>query len=387
MLDSGNGHEASLTAPVQRTPRHASPAAGGIYFSSFRLPAPMRNSAILSLTLVAALAGCERQSQALPFSAEVATATQVINPAGGTVSTAAGASVEFPAGSLQGSTAVTLTTVAAPAQQSGSPISTAFKLEPSGTVLAQPANVELRFDAKDASRAWLASVINVTANGVQEVAETRVDASTGIVEAQIQQLGTLAVVLPDPAAVFTVQSAGVAADRVPEVRTNTAAAAIRGLRSRCGEAGNRCAGLKISASDNILSQVGAVALLYPSIRAEMKIDNGLASGSVLLDSSVRIRLKGAKVSENVAIHAELTPTSATRVTETTSSLTLSNLRVRVSGRAQGVSEAVETIRDVTIPKQTGNGVLSITRSFDFRNSGGRLEPASFTVNLPLELLK
>lgn len=351
----------------------------------------MRNTHVLSLLLAAgALSACEPQTQALPFASEVDSATQVITNTGGTVSTAAGASVEFPSGSLQGSTPVTLSSVAAPAQQSGKPVSGAFKLEPSGTVLSEPANVELRFDAGDASQAWLASVINVTAGGVQEVSETRVDASTGIVEAQIQQLGTLAVVLPDPAAVFTVTSEGFAADRVPVARTSSAAAPIRRLQSSCGAAGNRCSGLKITASENLLSQVGAVALLYPSIRADMKIDGATATGSFLLDSSVRVRLKGAKVAENVAIHAEITPTSATRVTETGSSLTLSNVRMRISGKAQGQSDATETVRDITIPKGTGTGVLSITRSFTFRTSaaagsGGELEDASFTVNLPLEL--
>jgi hypothetical protein len=77
---------------------------------------------------------------------------------------------------------------------------------------------------------------------------------------------------------FTVTSVEIAADRIPEVRTSSAAAPIRRLRSECGAAGNRCSGLRITASENLLSQVGAVALLYPSIRADMKIDGGLASG-------------------------------------------------------------------------------------------------------------
>ncbi|MBW3627851.1 MAG: hypothetical protein KY464_01020 [Gemmatimonadetes bacterium] len=171
--------------------------------------------------------------------------TQVISSTGGTLSTSAGASVEFPAGALEKSTPVTLAMVPSPPQRSGAAVSSAFKLEPAGAMLARPASIELRFDASNASQAWLASVINVTGSAVQEVAETRVDASTGIVQAQIQQLGTLSAVLPEPAAVFGVESAGAAANRAPGASSTSVAPSIRGLRSRCGEVGNRC---KVSVS-------------------------------------------------------------------------------------------------------------------------------------------
>ena len=122
-----------------------------------------------------AVAACEQESQQLPFATEAAT-TRTVPASGGTVSNAAGVAVQFPAGSVGAGTTVTITpgSVPAAAQNSGVAVSNGFALEPAGTQLATPAQVEVKFNTEqDRSRAWLTSVVNVTPQGVREIGNAR----------------------------------------------------------------------------------------------------------------------------------------------------------------------------------------------------------------------
>ena len=114
----------------------------------------------LSRVLVAAAAlvvaaGCEQESQRLPFSvAPEAPVTRSIPAGGGTLSTAAGASVQFPAGAVAGGTTVSLASgaPAAGTQRSGTPVSPGFRLEPEGLSLSQRTPVELRAGAPETAK-------------------------------------------------------------------------------------------------------------------------------------------------------------------------------------------------------------------------------------------
>src|SRR5690606_32258100 len=117
----------------------------------------------VALATVLALAGCEQESQPLPFDVSTSTTGQ-IDSQGGVVSSPAGVSIEFPAGAVSGTTDVEITPTDVPAamNSSGSAISPAFRIEPVESVLSEPAVLELKFDANaDPSRAWLASIVSV----------------------------------------------------------------------------------------------------------------------------------------------------------------------------------------------------------------------------------
>ncbi|MDP9348748.1 MAG: hypothetical protein M3P24_06360, partial [Gemmatimonadota bacterium] len=148
-----------------------------------------RNIPLLAASL--ALAACEQQEQQLPFDLAGPEVARTVSATGGTVSTAQGASVTFPTGAVAQATAVTLTPVAQRASSpSGTPVGTAsFRLTPEGAVLQKPAEVTLRLGANPAD-AWLASVLNVTPSGTQEIGSADVDLSAGLVRAKVSTLGT-----------------------------------------------------------------------------------------------------------------------------------------------------------------------------------------------------
>lgn len=346
----------------------------------------MRVSSILPVLLAsAALAACERESQQLPFSAEGAgTVARTVPTTGATVSSPAGASVQIPAGAVSAPVEVRLTPVPAPAvARSGASASAGFQLEPAGTPLAQPASVGLAFDASaDPGRAWLASLVNVTPSGVREIGETRVDLSTGSVSGEIDELGTLAVVIPDPKAVFQVRRGGERSLAPGAPRYDLAATGTDSVVVRCGDEANRCEGVSVTASANLLEKVENAAAVYPRIDGVLRISGTSVSGRIDLATSLRAQLEAT--SENVVINGSITPTAGSVVSESAGSLTFSAMRHAIRGSADSGSQSDEVVTTLEISK-SGTPTVTITRSFQIDNSAGEPESASVSVSFPVQI--
>lgn len=303
---------------------------------------------------------------------------------GGTVSTPAGASVSIPAGALSAPVAVRLTPVPAPAlASSGAAASAGFQLEPAGTPLAEAATVALSFDRRaDAGRAWLASLVNVTPSGVREIGDTRVDLSTGSVTGAIDQLGTLAVVIPDPRAVFQVRRAGSRSESPTVALLALAATGTDSVVVRCGDEANRCEGVVVTASANLLEKVEDAAAVYPRIDGVLRISGSSVSGRIDLATTLRARL--AATAENVVIDGSITPTAGSVVSESSGALTFTAMRHSISGSADSGSNSEEVVTTLTIGK-SGSPTVTITRTFQIDDSAGQPESASVSVSFPVQI--
>lgn len=303
----------------------------------------MKFQTLSLLTLALGAAACAQQDQALPFDAPGATTSQTIGAAGGTVSTARGASVQFPSGSVSGATTVTLTTLASPVSTPGAtPAGTgSFRLAPEGTALQQPAAVSLKLGAQlPAGQAWLASVLNVTPQGRQEIGAADVDLTAGLVTTSIRTLGTLTAVVPERSAVVratrlgsaraSLAASGAAANAVPTPTTRT-------LSGSCGDVDHRC-DIQFQVSEGLLALADSVALVYPAESGTITVGGTGASGSLTLTGTLRSKI--AQVSDGEQITVVATATPATVVTETASEVTLTN--VRVTGTGAGMNGEITT---------------------------------------------
>lgn len=367
----------------------------------------MKSRVVSVLLLGAGLSACEQTNQSLPFSADdTKPTTKTVSPSQATtLSSAAGASVQFPTGSVSSSTTITLQPVAAPAntQLSGTAASTSFKLEPAGAQLAKPADAGLKFNAgAQAKDAWLASVVTSVGGKVRESGNTRVDVKTGLAETKISQLGTLTVVIPEPQAVVRAQRSTVRPS-LASAGSPLAALGTDSLVTRCGGPGNRCAQLSVSVSPNLLDKVQEAAAIYPHFDGALRINAGRAAGKVEAATSVRVLLPSGGTAENVELHASVEPTSRSVVTEDASRITITNVRFQVSGSATSstavrstsaaqrnvlindTGASVDRIDTLVIPKGSSTGAISISRSFQIRNSAGRMEDAWVSVTLPARI--
>lgn len=259
----------------------------------------------LPLWLLTFLAvGCaEQQDQTLPFDPEPASVTRTVPVAGGFVSTPAGASIEFPAGAFGAEQSVTLAPQAVPAalSASGRAVSPHAFAVSSSAALALPARAEVSFRPAGDS-AWLASLASVSAAGVVEHADTRVDVSSGIASAPLAALGTVAVVIPPAGAVFPLSGSQPA----PPSGVSSPAAAQRLLAAdslvvSCGGPADRCDGLSIRVSDNLLGRVRRAAVVYPTLQGTLRLQDGQVVGSVRLSAAFRAELAGGMTAENVRL--------------------------------------------------------------------------------------
>lgn len=345
----------------------------------------MRARYASALVFAAALGACEQTNQALPFDAQDVVTKVVPAGAASTVSTPAGASVQFPSNSMPSNTTVSLTQVSAPTtvQQSGAPISGGFKLEPAGLTLNAPAQAEVKFAPGARSDAWLATVINVAGGEAREIASTRVDLNAGLVQAGISQLGTLAVVIPEPGAVVRLGDASSVRSAMSPVTGALLATGTDSVGTRCGGVNNRCTGLAVGASQNLRDKVRDAAALYPQIAGKLRISAGRASGELRLHTTLRVLLRSGATAENVTVNARVRPTTGSVVSEDASRIRITNVHFSVSGSGAGESGSAERVMTLDIPKGASNGSTSITRTFQMRNAAGQLEDASVSVTFPL----
>ncbi|MEX2583339.1 MAG: hypothetical protein WD766_08690 [Gemmatimonadota bacterium] len=339
----------------------------------------MRRRTIIFVGLLG-LAGCEPEAQLLPLEVSGAT-NRTIASQGGSISSPAGVAIHFPAGAFTGSVSVGLETTSPPGEISttGEVASEAFAVTPEGLQLGAPASLEMAFSEEtDAPRAWLATVVSV-ANGIlQPYAASRVDLATGVVEAEIDELGTFAVVIPSPQFVFPVKaSTGNASFSVAALDLLGGADSVTVF---CGGSASPCSGITSTASQNLLDKVEEAALLYPAAAGALRVDGASASGSINASATVRVLTEAGETAESVVIDALVETTPGTTVSETSDQLVFTNMRFRISGQA----EAAEEISTLVVRKVNGDGVISLSRSFEIQGTDGA-EPASVTLEIPVLL--
>lgn len=341
----------------------------------------MRRIAVATALL--ALVGCEQETQTLPFDVETSV-TRTVSSRGGTVSTPAGASVHFPSNSLSSTVDVSIATTTAPAEilRSGAPASEAFRIEPVGTVLDNPADLALKFQATtDPSRAWLATIVSSANGAVRRYGTSRVDLSLGIVSADIEQLGVVAAVIPPTSAIFPVQL--VPSASIEPSQLSPVAARVQSVVAQCGDAADPCSGLTVSASQNLLNQVEDAAVVYPAIEGSFTVGSTAVTGVIKATAALRIKLQSGQTAESVEFHAVLKPTAATAVIETASEIRFTNVRHRISGGRDSETGTREEITTLVIPKPDAAGRITVHRHFEIRTAGGGLEPARVTLTFPV----
>ncbi|HEX6746296.1 MAG TPA: hypothetical protein VF092_03195 [Longimicrobium sp.] len=324
------------------------------------------------------LAACERGQQ-LPFEQSGDPVTRTVGDQGATVSTPAGASVAIPAGAVSAGTQVTLTPTVAPATTaSGSAAGTnAFRLEPAGLALAKAADVDLTIHRGEG--AWLASVVVQTPSGLVESGDGGIDLATGVLRGQIASLGTVQAVIPEAAAVLRAQPLGTAVSPVRAPSFETTTAPTRSLKGDCGAPGKRCTGLAVEVSRNLLELVDTAAVVYPRLSGEIRINGAAASGELVMEAPVRVRLQSRANAATVPVRITAAATAQTVVTETAGRVTLTNMKVTgESGSTKGT-----TTYTLTVDYSGAQAWIRLSHDFETTVANGNREPVTVAAQIPL----
>ena len=344
---------------------------------------------ILLFTLLVALVACESEEQALPFTLDDSQlVTRTIPVSGGIISSPAGAAIHFPSGSLRSEAALSLEPFAPPAslQISGRAIARAFALS-----LAQPdlfvgeARADLRYDRTAAGdSAWLASLVRLGMGVREEIAATRVDLTTAIATATIRSAGTLGLVIPESSALVPLQQT---AAPLPETKPASYELALRyadvdSLTIICGSVGDRCSGMRVSASPNLLERIARGALVYPRIHTVLRLSDGLISGMLSLDAVLRAELQSRSIAESVGIEesrgvqARIFPPGST------------SAPLPPGTPLPPAEDAVIDVGNGVLVHLPGTGTdptLIFAHTFQIPNGEGGFEPASLRITVPFQI--
>lgn len=337
-------------------------------------------SLALATAAGALMAACDQASQQLPFDSTAdQPVTRSLPAEGGTISSNAGATVALPAGALSSATTLTVTPLAAASSESGAPAgTTAFRIDPDGLALGQPAAVDVAVDRSRAD-AWLAALVVESAAGVDEIGEGSVDVTSGIARGEIGRLGKVTAMIPEAAAILRARPLGTA----PRLSTAPASAAVaqptKALRGGCGERRNRCGELYVEVSPNLLAMVDTVAVVFPRVGGEIRISGATATGALTLHAPVRVRLSSRTNAVTVPsrITAEATP--QTVVTETTGRVTLTNVRIR--GRS--AQQDATTTGTLTVDYQGAKAWVRLNHTFTATLGSGQPEQVTVAAQVPL----
>lgn len=337
--------------------------------------------AALAVLACAVLAACERAGQTLPFdSTSREPVTRTVPASGGTVSSAAGASVQLPAGAVPAGTEVTLTPTATQPSVSGTAVSPyAFQIEPTGMALQSPAAVDLRVN-RGVPNAWLASVVVRTPAGLVENGGGTVDLNSGLLHGRISALGTVTAVIPDPAAVVRARPLGSTLRALSPAPRAAAVASTKSLRGSCGSPENRCNDLVVEVSEGLLGLVDTAAVLFPQVSGQLVINGQAATGSLRVETPLRVRLDSATTATTVDSRIIATATPQTLVQESEGRITLSNMRITgESGNERGETTAVLTIEYVGT-----RAWVRVQHSFEALVEGGGRERVTVAAQVPLD---
>ncbi|MEM7416058.1 MAG: hypothetical protein AAF389_11215 [Gemmatimonadota bacterium] len=263
------------------------------------------------------LAGCQQADQVLPFELsgdEGATIT--IGQNGGTVTVPPTISLEFPAGSLSGSTAVTVVPrISGPfPNDAGTAVpGTAFDIGPVGTTLINPAEVEIAVDPAllDASDAVRLSVAVQREDGSVATFDATYDVTNGVLVAELDELGPIAAVITLDAIPLGVEAppslgGGSVPSPAPPVAGGPQPAQFGGIDfvAACAPEGRQCfsSGLiRLWADEVVQRRMGEdLWFLNPTVSASLEFLSfdqfGIPNqvfGSVSVDGNVRAKFNSA----------------------------------------------------------------------------------------------
>jgi hypothetical protein len=280
---------------------------------------------------------CQQADQVLPFDLDPTQgAVRTIGAAGGTISVPPTVSLEFPAGALSGSTEISLTPRIVgpfPSDAGLALTGTAFDVGPAGTTLAVPAKLEVAVDS-----ALLAlgdevrlSVAMILPDGTVETFGTTYDITNGILTADIDRLGPIAVVVTaDAIALLAGNPALLNGGSFPPPPTPSAGGAALVdpgtvlFASSCAPGGRLCFSsgiVRVWADSVVHNRLGDdLFLLSPSISASFTFTdyvNGLPTGivgDVQLTGDLRSRINSSVSNYDLESGITTGPTSAPTVT-------------------------------------------------------------------------
>ncbi|CAN5671677.1 hypothetical protein BH23GEM6_BH23GEM6_10010 [soil metagenome] len=329
-----------------------------------------------ALMMLALLSGCERGERAHPFEAIPLAVTRTIDGGGGIISNPAGAAIHFAPGTLNAPQTLALSPgqAASNLPASGRPIgSSAFLLGPLGVAFSNAARAELALDRARGDSLWLSSLIRTTPQGVYEQGNTRVDVGFGIASANIFGTGVLAAVVPNADALVALSSQLPPSPSGGPLTPAEMAQMllVDSLSVNCGSPGNRCTGLVVAATDNLLSRVGRTALVYPRLSGVLRRQGTEVIGTIAVDASFRMELASGNTAENLPI---------VRVFQVRASLVESALQTSVAEQDGGQGT-------ITIyPPRDGHPARALVeRRLQIPDATGVLQPARIFISFPFEV--
>ena len=270
----------------------------------------------LAAALSVLVAGCQQADQILPAELQEGDgATITIGLSGGSISVPPAFSLEFPANSLTTATAVTVSKRVSEQfpDDGGEPVGPAFDIGPVGTVLAEPATVQLSVDPEllavgDQVRL---SVALLRQDGSVSVFPGIYDLTNGLLTADIDELGPVsAVISADAIALLSGDPTALTGGFFPPpppAASSGAALADPGtllFESDCSPEGRQCfsSGLiRVWADDVVIDRMGSeIFLLSPRVTNSFTFSAfdqfGLptqVTGSIELDGALRSRINSA----------------------------------------------------------------------------------------------
>ncbi len=277
----------------------------------------MTHRRLVAALAVVAILGCEQASQDLPFEpGSTEAVTRTLGPQGGVISTPAGLSLDFAAGSLDRATEVTLIPRAGTdvgVSVSGDVVpGTVFDVSPAGETLGESARLSLKVPeetlAESDPRALTAVLVAGSERRYLSVAS--VDLRAGILKTDLPRLGTVAlrisddVVQVDPVGSVVgaaSRASALGADQVVGVTGGSAASVGRTAHfsMSCGDEGEQTcvasSDLAITLTEDLYDAVGGcVQFIDPVVRMDLTLEQtdsdatrGRAEGSMVFSGTVR----------------------------------------------------------------------------------------------------
>ncbi len=269
----------------------------------------------VAVTLALALAGCQQTDQELPFELAPDQGADVqIGIDGGTVGLPPSFALEVPANALTSPVVVTVQQLFGASFPSDAGVAvpgTAFDLQPVGTRLDESARVEIRVpvDALEEGQEARVSVAVVQADGSVKTYDGAFDLTSGVLSAEIDELGPIAAVITaDAIAVAPGPPATLPGGSFPPPPTTVGPAPAPGdgvlFEGSCSPDARQCfsSGLvRLWADEVVLRRLGDdLFLLNPTVTASLDfIDfdaDGVPTqlvGSVSVDGNLKARFNSS----------------------------------------------------------------------------------------------
>jgi hypothetical protein len=261
--------------------------------------------------------------------------------------------------------------------------SATFALGPAGVPLPPGSRAELMFGSAGEDSLWLATLVQWTPGGVVEHRRTRVDLSLGYAEAPITSTGLLAAVIPVAGAVVPLSAQ---VPPPPSSRPLTPAETaylltIDSLTVNCGQVGNRCTGLVVAATDNLLGQVRRAALVLPRLSGVLRREGTDVVGSVSADAAFRVELGGT--ADNFTLSAVFPVRTSLLTTVFSHDLAMNT---GIAGLQPGAARDAGGEHITVYPPRDGEPARAvIERTVQVSNAAGVLEPARIYISFPFRV--